>query len=570
VAGLLLALVAVLYFYRADELPRPHGDERAFLNVPFRFANFGDLRYPVFMSESFGAADLRPYPPITALALRSLVVRTAGFSARNSRLVSGVLVLIVVLAAAWWLSSSGDRSPPLLALALAPIALAPVVIIAARSTRLEQETFFFGACSALLLASGGRAGLTRSTPALAAAGVLAAIAAGMHPFGVVYGGLGAIALVATRRPKDLAIWISGAVVGALPTVWWMGQKGRSLIDFAAANGAMYQAREKDLTAWLAQFPSVAWLQPLGLPESVLARVAAVQHGAFSEYIGFPVEPGGWSLALYTLFWVEAAWVARFLFLHLRARRPENDGTAFLGLMALGFLAFTFSYVPNTTYGLYAGFHIHLAFAAVCLAESASLRTTRLLMPLVGLVYVAFGLLSAGRLVQAPKTPSLDEELTAIGRMARASGIRSEDTVMTSTETWIAAGSRNTSLLERIQYGLGSGAHDALVYRRSYVSFYLGAGLPADPDLKASAVRVRAAAMSKALTGMTLSGLLILDHAQKDAIYFFRRPSANKVLVASIDPALPFPARAVGQVGDGSAPLLECDSEPLPLCTFHED
>ena len=53
-ALLLLALTATLFFYRVDELPLPHGDERSFLAVPFRFANFGDLRYPVFMSESFG------------------------------------------------------------------------------------------------------------------------------------------------------------------------------------------------------------------------------------------------------------------------------------------------------------------------------------------------------------------------------------------------------------------------------------------------------------------------------------------------------------------------------------
>jgi len=569
-AWLLLALTATLFFYRVDELPLPHGDERSFLDVPFRFANFGDLRYPVFMSESFGADDLRPYPPITALALRSVAVKTVGFSARNSRLVSGILILIVILASVWWLRSCFDVSPSLLALVMAPIAFAPVVILAARSTRLEQETFFFGAASALLLVSGGKLGLTRSTIVLLFAGVLAAVAAGMHPFGVVYGGLAAIALVAARRPKDLMIWMGGAAIGALPTIWWMAQKGRSLVEFAAANGAMYQAREKDLSAWLAQFSSVSWLRPLGLSESVLARLAAVQHSAFSDYIAFPVEPGVFSLLLRALFWVEAAFVARFLFLHLRARRAENEGAAFLALLGLGFLAFTFSYVPNTTYGLYGGFHVHLAFAAACLAGTRRKTSGHGPLAIVGAAYVAFGLLSAGRLIQAPPTPTLDDELRAIAQVARAAGIRPEDTVMTSTETWAAAGSRNTSLLERVQYGLGRSTHDALVYRRSYVEFYLGAGLPSRADQRAEAVRIRTAALSRTLDGLHLSGLLILNDAQKDAVYFFRRSGSDTTTVASIDPARVVALRSVRRNGEGvSGPGVDCDTQALPLCVFRE-
>jgi hypothetical protein len=451
------------------------------------------------------------------------------------------------------------------------MALTPAVVIAARSTRLEQETFFFGALSAILLASGGRLGLTRSTGRLLFAGGLAALAAGMHPFGVIYAGLAAVALVAVRRPKDLMMWLAGAAMGSIPTAWWMVAKGRHLMAFAAANSAMYRAREGDLTAWLAQFSSISWLLPLGLPEPLLARLASVQHSAFSEYVGFPLEPGNFSLLLRALFWMEVWILARFLLRHLRSRRVENDGVALLVLLSLGFLAFTFSYVPNTTYGLYGGFHVHLAFVAVCLAEAGTRPVWKQPMAVaVSLAFLSFGVLSAFHLVQAPATPTLDRELVAIAETARASGITLEDTVMTSTETWTAAGARNTSLLERVQYGLGNSTPDALVYRRSYVEFYLGAGLPVRADLKAESIRVRTAALSEVLEGLQLSGLLILDDALKDAVYFFRRGGSDTVGVASIDPARIVPLQNVRKGGDTvPGPRVDCDTQALPLCAFHE-
>jgi len=142
--------------------------------------------------------------------------------------------------------------------------------------------------------------------------------------------------------------------------------------------------------------------------------------------------------------------------------------------------------------------------------------------------------------------------------------------MTSTETWAAAGSRNTSLLERVQYGLGRSTHDALVYRRSYVEFYLGAGLPSRADQRAEAVRIRTAALSRTLDGLHLSGLLILNDAQKDAVYFFRRSGSDTTTVASIDPARVVALRSVRRNGEGvSGPGVDCDTQALPLCVFRE-
>jgi hypothetical protein len=569
IAGLFVALVLLLFFHRVDELPLPHGDEQSFLDVPYRFATFGDLRYPVFMSESFGAADLRPYPPIAALTLRSVAVKAVGFSARNSRYVSGVLIFTVLVGAFVWLRRRFDLPWPTAALLLAPAAFAPVVLIAARNTRLEQEAFFFGALSALLLTSGGKSGLIRSPSALILAGALAALAAGVHPFGVVYGGVAAISLILARRPRDFGFWLAGAVVGALPTVWWMAAKRHDLGAFTAANAAIYRAREKDLSSWLAQFPNVSWLRSLDLPESVMARLASVQHSSFSDYLGFPAEPGAFSLLLRVLFWLEVLAIAYFILRHARTRRIEDHGVAGLAALSLGFLVFNFLYVPNTTYGLYGAFHVHLAFVAVVLCARAERpRPSLVALALVTSTSIAFGLLCAGRLISASAKPTLDGELEAMAAMAPAAGLREGDTVMTSTESWVAAGPRNVSLLERLQYGLGNEPHNALVYRRGNVAFYLGSGLPVDPRLRAEAERARIAALSKALEGLQLTGLLIINESLDDAVYFFRRGESEGIAVASIDAARPMPLRVVRR-GETSGPRVQCDAQTLPLCVFHE-
>jgi hypothetical protein len=109
-----------------------------------------------------------------------------------------------------------------------------------------------------------------------------------------------------------------------------------------------------------------------------------------------------------------------------------------------------------------------------------------------------------------------------------------------------------------------------VYRRSYVDFYLGAGLPVEPGRKDEARRARTAALSRVLEGLTLSGLLILDEGQNDAVYYFRRGGSDGVAVASMDPARPRPFTRVPLGGEGvEGPRVACDTAPLPLCTLHE-
>lgn len=567
-AGLLVGLVGFLFFYRIGELPVPHGDERSFLDVPYRFANFGDLAYPVFISESFGSADLRLYPPILALTVRSVALRVAGFSATNSRIFSACLILIVLLVAALWLRTAFATGWPLTLFALAPAAMTPAILIAARSTRLEQETFFFGALSALLLATGEKGGFTPRLRWLVLSGVFAAMASGMHPFGVVYGALAGVAVLLTRRAKTIVPWLGGAILGAMPTLWWMVAKGQAFADFTTGVGRRYQEREVDLVEWMARFPTVSWLAPLDLPDQFLARLASIQHAAYMDYVGFPVPPGWLGLALRFLFWAEVLVLVHFLWSHLRARHTHHAGVAWLAFLGLGFIVFNFAYVPNTTYGIYAAFHIHLAFMAVCLASQGR-AWLRGLFAAVGLGFVTLGIASAINLITSPQVLTLDHELQAIDKVARASGIDRTDTVMTSTESWIAAGRSNTSLFERIHYDSPANAHQALVYRRSHLEFFLWAGLPRNSEARDAVSKQRRDAVLSALEGQHLVGLLILDEAQKDAVYFFRRQKTDDIVTASIGPAGEVLQTLVKRDAESPGPRVACDQALPPLCTLHE-
>jgi len=570
-ALLVFGLIGLLYLYRAPELPEADFDERSFLNIPYRFATFGDLRYPAFIAEAFGGEVVRPYPPINSFAFRSLALRLAGFSAEKSRYFSALLMLALLLAAGGWLRSRYALDRPLALVALAPAALAPVMVLAARTTRHEQETLFFGGLSALLIANGGRDGLNARPWQLATAGGFAALAAGMHPFGTVYPVLTLVALLAASGPRATLPWLGGAALGAAPTVWWFWALGKNLPTSMAAMVAAYQGREGELIAKLSRFSSVAWLKLAGLPDTITARLASVQHGAFTEHSGFPLEPGLISLLLRTFFWVEVFLVALFLVRHLRHPRVEDRGAAWLALLALGFLAFTLVYVPNTTYGLYGSFHIHLAFAASCLAReeapavwgSPGLRT-------MVVVALSAGVVSAARLVAAPRAATLDREFTAIKEMAKASGIRPDTEVMTSVETWIAAGPRNPSLFELITFGTGTRNPEALVYRRDHVEFVIGTALPRAPEVRTKVREERRTIVARAHAGLRLAGWLLLDEKRGLSVSFFRRAETGGVMVSSIDPRKNIPLQAVAYGSDAAlGPRVECDQQAVPLCVFHE-
>ncbi len=572
VAALLgLGLIGWLFLFRGSELPEADVDERSFLDMPYRFATFGDLRYPAFIAEAFGGESVRPYPPINSFALRGVALRLTGFSASRSRHFSAGLMLFVLFAAGLWLRSRFAVEWPLAVLALLPAALAPVIILAARTTRHEQETLFCGALSALLLANGGLHGLNSRPRQLMLAGGLAAFASGMHPFGTVYVILAIVAILATAGPRGLLPWLGGAAIGAASTIWWFLAQGRNLAASMAAVGTIYRYRQDELVNKLSGFPSVAWLGLAGLPDSVMARLASLQYCSFDDHDGLPLEPGALSLLLRFLFWTEALFVAHFLFRHLKRPRVENHGSAWLALLGLGFLVFTFAYVPNTTYGLYGSFHIHLAFAAACLAgRNAPRAFAWRAFPLLTLVILSVGVAGAERLVAAPPVMTLDRELAAIAEMARASGIRPESRVMTSMETWIAAGARNPSLFELVTFGTGTTSPDALVYRRDHLEFFMATALPDTPEKRARAREERKAKVAKAHAGLRLAGWLLLDEKQGRVAYFFRRDAPRGVVVRSIDPDRIIPQRLVAYGSDPAlGPRVDCDEQAVPLCSFHE-
>lgn len=566
-----LGLVASLFLYRAPELPQADVDERSFLDIPYRFATFGDLRYPVFIAEAFGGQDVRPYPPINSFALRSVALRVSGFSVSKSRYFSAALMLLVLFAAGLWLRSRFGIDWPQAIAALLPAALAPVMILAARTMRHEQETLFFGTLSALLLGGGGVQGLTSSPRRLAVAGGLAAFASGMHPFGSVYSVLALIALLATPGRGRLLPWLGGAAVGASSTIWWFWAVGKNLPASMAVIGTAYKWREAELVAKLSQFSSVAWLRLSGLPDAMTARFASLQYCAFDDHDGLPLDPAVLGLPLRFLFWAEVLLVAHFLFSHLKSRRAEDDGSAWLAFLSLGFLAFTLVYVPNTTYGLYGSFHIHLAFAAACLARrnSPTLFGWPALRALA-VISLAVGVASAERLVAAPRVVTLDRELTAMAEVARASGIRPESVVMTSMETWVTAGARNTSLFELITFGTGAATPDALVYRPDHVEFFMATALPSAPERRAKVTEERKAVVARAHAGLHLAGWLLLDEAQGYAVHFFRRGEPRGVSVSSLDPNRIIPLQTVAYGSDPAlGPRVACDQRAVPICVFHE-
>lgn len=144
--------------------------------------------------------------------------------------------------------------------------------------------------------------------------------------------------------------------------------------------------------------------------------------------------------------------------------------------------------------------------------------------------------------------------------------------MTSVETWIAAGERNTSLFELIMYGAGTARPDAVVYRRSHAEFFMGIALgPRDePEQRARAREKRKAIVAEAHAGLRLAGWLLLDEEQGDAVYFFRREEPRGVSVSSIDPNRIIPLQTVAYGSDAAlGPRVDCDKQALPLCVFHE-
>jgi hypothetical protein len=403
------------------------------------------------------------------------------------------------------------------------------------------------------------------------AGGLAAFASGMHPFGTVYAVLAMVALLVTGGLGGLRPWLGGAAVGAASTIWWFWAQGGNLAASMAAVGKIYGYRQEELVNKLSGFSSVAWLTLSGLPDAVTARLASLQHCSFDDHDGLPLEPGALSLLLRLLFWAEALFVAHFLFRHLKSPRVEDRGSAWLAFLGLGFLAFTFAYVPNTTYGLYGSFHIHLAFAAACLARrNAPAAFAWRAFPVLTVVLLSVGVASAERLVAAPPVMTLDRELTAIAEMARVSGIRPESNVMTSMETWIAAGARNPSLFELVTFGTGTTSPDALVYRRDHLEFFMATALPESPEQRARVREERKAIVAKAHAGLRLAGWLLLDEKQRHVAYFFRREAPRGVIVWSIDPNRIIPLQAVAYGGDAAlGPRVDCDQQAVPLCSFHE-
>ncbi|HZU35260.1 MAG TPA: hypothetical protein VFA18_05110, partial [Gemmataceae bacterium] len=481
--GLAVMLLAWTYFAGVKYWPQRTGDESSLLDIPYRFCQFHDFRYPATWSQSFGSDQVRKYPPISAFLLRDIYHGVVGFSALSSRIFSGLLILSVLLSTFLLFQRFVCRpGGSWVFLFLCQLGLTPVLIYNARTTRFEQEVFFLGAwgCIGLPCLMSSISSRVGQGVCWVLVGISLALAATSHPFGVVFllvgvcwyfwcmrreGGLDH--LTGWRRLGFLG---TGLVLGLLPTALWLGSDLVNTVRFTRALSAIYAAREPDMVAYLAALPPWHWLTRFA-PLHWAARLNALDTAAYLENSGYPVANYRFKVLVHGWFYVQLVVVMGYFFYSL-SRRFRN-GTAWTHLpvwLAVGFVGCMVLYTPpNTTYNLYPAFFVSLAFVVIVWSLwcerwrlSAAGRATAVtaLGCLIGstLLLAHYAAVHAVQLAHRLKPDGepaicLDQEFRALRSMASRLALdRPGATVYTSTESWIAAGRDNRALLESAVLG----------------------------------------------------------------------------------------------------------------------
>jgi hypothetical protein len=81
---------------------------------------------------------------------------------------------------------------------------------------------------------------------------------------------------------------------------------------------------------------------------------------------------------------------------------------------------------------------------------------------------------------------------------------------------------------------------------------------------------RKALVAKVHAGLRLAGWLLIDEERGKVVYFFRRGEPRGVSVSSIDPNRIIPLQTVAYGSDAAlGPRVDCDTQAVPLCVFHE-
>lgn len=496
--GLVLALVLFTWLFGNAHEPDCGGDESSLLDVPWRIIEQGEVRYPSMLHSAFGSDRLRRFPPLSSFWLRTGFHALFGVTSVAGRTCSALLVLGGLLIGAAALRRLTGAGPVALASYLLLVGLASPVIEAARTIRNEQEVLLFGLVGCLLLPLLHRP--DRARPAAlalwAGSGLAVGLAGASHPWGGCYGLVLAGSLLLARGgwaardglgalPRLVACG-AGLALGILPTLAGYLVDAEQGLAYLAWQRRLYAIRELELIPWMAGRGPWSWLAPL-LGSGPAARLNALDTAAFaSTGLGMP----GFAPWLRPGFYLGLLAVsARALLALVRRERFEDPLHPLCLGLALVFPALFALYPPNTTYGLYACFHVHLA---VCLLVWSRWPWTA--VPLLALAGCALGLAFAvawdARVVAVTttrrfETLSLDQEQAALTAAAERAGFAGGP-VYTSTEAWIAGGRDQRSIVESVIHGLSDvpgdqvGAVFKLEHLESFILLLggeLGLGLP---------------------------------------------------------------------------------------------
>lgn len=557
---LLFAYIGWNYFFAVQNFPNYHGDESGFLNIPYRWCEYHDTRYPTAWSHSFGSDEGRRYPPPAAFVLRSQYHAAVGFSPLKSRVFSGLLILTVLATAAVFLRRWSGLALWQQLLVLGQVGLAPVMIYTARSTRFEQEILFFGWMGAIALPS--LIPMLSSRWAKAALWILSGISLGWgansHPFGAVFCLVGVWLLFTAKQWHEydgFRLWQRLGLLGAgflllcIPTVLWIAQGWDHFTGYAQMQRDLYAVREGELIDFYAGQPPCARLCRV-LPKPVVARLNTLYSASYEDYFSYPVPNYRYRLLLEAWFLIQFALIAAY-FGYSLWRRFQN-GHAWLHLLvllSLGFVGFQLWYPPATTYKVYTTFFVTFTGGLVLwqlaqrLSQNGHWRIAA--AAIAGCSLTASGFVfhySVKHLTYVTRTVAngdfpnvtLDQEFAALKEMSHRLKIAGDEQVVyTSVESWIASGKDTHSLWESVMLGLAPIRSDAdgVVFKNAHVNFKLTTS-GGDQICKFPTRQERIDGLATLVAPMRLSGLILNDFTPEGAYsYYTRCPQDGTILVA---------------------------------------
>jgi hypothetical protein len=528
-----------LYFYRIAFWPAYDFDELGFLNIPYRFVNFGDFRYPVFLdTEGFHSDPLRKYPPLVAALLRSLTHAIFGFSAAGSRILSGTLMFGASLLAVMLLLRMRVAAG-FAAVALLVIGLQPSVLIGARTVRLEQEIVFLSVLAVSLpLLVGGR--FPRA--AWTISGLAAGWAGMSHPWGLSIGAglfLAVVAYPAAWRQHDglswparLAFLAAGAMPPALATAYSVFHDWPVFREYVQAQADLYAIRNAQNVEFFAAAYRDSWASKV-LPAWWAAKIHELDLYAV-------IAPYGYRrTGVFTgLLWAQLALIVAFLAIALRRKVEAADlpplafAFATVGVMGMFLL-----YPPSTNYYAYPSLMIPIA-AALILAWFW-FRRVRVLGAAASLVAIVATADVSIHMLRAAGSPvaaaPLDRYFEAQDAMGRRLGFKTTPHAFCDMATWMACGREMRSALQAVV--LAPAPVPGEVDAASFHQPLLGALVDSFPSLTRPSLTAdeKAARLRQLRSGLRLAGLIRVP--QGIDLYFVRRPpEAGMLTVVEIDSA----------------------------------